>query len=96
MFSSFISVRLSESLYSISVGKVNGLNWNVQNASIENSCLPTATLEYAKQLDMTGGSQSHFSEGEPKMIVSLPIAGQSFYVDPDISAELHNKVGSWT
>ncbi|XP_022868539.1 uncharacterized protein LOC111388109 [Olea europaea var. sylvestris] len=85
-------VRLSESLYSISVGKVNGLNRNVQNASIENSCLPTATLEYAKQLDMTGGSQSHFSEGEPKMIVSLPIAGQSFYVDPDISAELHNKV----
>lgn len=85
-------VRLSESLYSISVEKMDGLNRNVQNASIENSCLPTGTLEYAKQLDMTGGRQSHFSEGEPKMTVSLPVVGQSFYVDPDISAELHNKV----
>ncbi|KAL2548294.1 BRCT domain-containing DNA repair protein [Forsythia ovata] len=84
-------VRLSESLYSISVGKIDDLNRIVQNASNENSCLPIGSLEYAKQPDLTEGRQLHFSERGTKRTVASAMAGHSFYVDTDISAELHDK-----
>ncbi|KAL2525447.1 BRCT domain-containing DNA repair protein [Abeliophyllum distichum] len=85
-------VRLSESLYSISVGKVDDLNRIVQNSSIENSCLPIGSPEYAKQPDTTEGQQLRFSERVTKRTVASAVAGYSFYVDTEISAELHNKV----
>lgn len=56
-----------------------------------NSCLPVAMLENAKQPSMTEKSRLFSSEEELKRRGSV-FSGQSFYVDPEVSSELQNKV----
>ncbi|KAI3754807.1 hypothetical protein L1987_54598 [Smallanthus sonchifolius] len=56
-----------------------------------NSCLPVAMLENAKQSNMVEKSKLFSSQEELKRRGSI-FAGQSIYVDPEVSAELQNKV----
>lgn len=90
----FAPVRLSESLYSVngvgqggsSVDDIDGL---VQKASRQHSCLPVALPEHSKPPDMIEEPLKH-AEREPKR---RTLFGHTFYVDPDVSDELHSKVG---
>ncbi|PHU09432.1 hypothetical protein BC332_21292 [Capsicum chinense] len=86
-------VRLSESLYSVngvgqggsSVEDIDGL---VQKASRQHSCLPVALPEHSKPPDMIEEPLKQ-AEREPKR---RTLFGHTFYVDPDVSDELHSKV----
>ncbi|KAM3759052.1 hypothetical protein ACB098_01G091800 [Castanea mollissima] len=88
------NVRLSESLYSVKNCGENGMRLDELNrlagfSGTENSCLPVGTLG-AKKFDMI--EKSRFSGREFNRSTSSTLSGHSLYVDPDISAELHNKV----
>lgn len=90
----FAPVRLSESLYSVkgvgqgglSVDDIDGL---VQKGSKQQSCLPVALSEHSKPRDMIEEPLMH-AEREPKR---RTLFGHTFYVDTDVSDELHSKVG---
>ncbi|KAG6387922.1 hypothetical protein SASPL_153117 [Salvia splendens] len=94
----FISVRLSETLYSVNSIGDNGLASNDskrldQNSGAENSCLPSGLLKHNKQPEFCGAPGSQFSERESKRYTtSSSLSGQSFYVDVDVPAELLSKV----
>lgn len=88
------NVRLSEGLYVVkSIGENHMPKDDLNMLTSGNSCLPVAMLENAKQPNMIKKSRlfSSESEEELKRRGSL-FSGQSFYVDPEVSAELQNKV----
>lgn len=85
-------MRLSESLYVVkSIGENHTPKDDLNMLTSGNSCLPVAMLENAKQPNMIEKSRLFSSEEELKRRGSV-FSDQSFYVDPDVSAELQNKV----
>lgn len=89
-------MRLSESLYSVQSSVENGmrldeLNWLAGFSGIETSCLPVGT-NGAKRFDMIEDPHLWFSGREFKRSTESTLSGNSMYIDPDISAELRNKV----
>ncbi|XP_062159473.1 uncharacterized protein LOC133866838 [Alnus glutinosa] len=90
------NVRLSESLYSVQSFGENGmrldeLNWRAGFSGIETSCLPVGT-NGAKRFDMIENPHLWFSGREFNKSTESALSGNSVYIDPDISAELRNKV----
>lgn len=86
------NVRLSEALYVVkSIGENQAPKDDLNELASGNSCLPVAMLENAKQPNMIQRSRIFSSEEELKRRGSV-FSGQSFYVDPEVSAELQNKV----
>ncbi|GKD35425.1 BRCT domain-containing protein [Tanacetum coccineum] len=86
------NVRLSEALYVVkSIGENHAPKDDLDELASGNSCLPVAMLENAKQPNMIQKSRIFSSEEELKRRGSV-FSGQSFYVDPEVSAELQNKV----
>uniref|UniRef100_A0A2N9FIL9 BRCT domain-containing protein n=1 Tax=Fagus sylvatica TaxID=28930 RepID=A0A2N9FIL9_FAGSY len=88
------NVRLSETLYSVKNSGENGMRLDEFNrlagfSGTENSCLPVVT-HGAKQFDMI--EKPRFSGREFNRSSGSTLSGHSMYVDPDISAELRNKV----
>jgi hypothetical protein len=89
-------VKLSESLYSVQSFGENGmrldeLNWRAGFPGIETSCLPVG-INGAKRFDMIEDPHLWFSGRELKRSTESTLSGNSMYIDPDISAELLNKV----
>ncbi|GAV80702.1 PTCB-BRCT domain-containing protein [Cephalotus follicularis] len=89
------NVRLSESLYSIksiieNVMHLDELDLLTGFNGSDNSCLPAGICE-AKQLDMIG-THPRFSATESPKSMDSALAGQTLYVDSEISAEMHKKV----
>ena len=85
-------MRLSEALYVVkSIGENHAPKDDLDELASGNSCLPVAMLENAKQPNMIQKSRILSSEEELKRRGSV-FSGQSFYVDPEVSAELQNKV----
>ncbi|KAK9076875.1 hypothetical protein SSX86_005209 [Deinandra increscens subsp. villosa] len=85
-------VRLSEALYVVrSLGENHTPKDDFNMLTSGNSCLPVAMLEKAKQVNTVEKSRLLSSEEELKRRGSV-FSGQSIYVDPDVSAELQNKV----
>ncbi|KAI3701782.1 hypothetical protein L6452_27120 [Arctium lappa] len=86
------NVRLSEALYVVKRLQENHMPKDDLNVLASgNSCLPVAMLENAKQPNMIEKSRLFSSAEELKRRGSI-FSGQSFYVDPEVSAELQNKV----
>ncbi|KAJ9550650.1 hypothetical protein OSB04_014695 [Centaurea solstitialis] len=86
------NVRLSEALYIVKRLQENHMPKDDLNVLVSgNSCLPVAMLENAKQPNMIEKSRLFSSSEELKRRGSI-FAGQSFYVDAQVSAELQNKV----
>ncbi|XP_040996821.1 uncharacterized protein LOC121242885 [Juglans microcarpa x Juglans regia] len=90
------NVRLSESLYSVKSVEENGMLLDELSrlagfASSENSCLPVGA-HVATQSNKMEESHLWLSGREFRTSVDSSLSGHSMYVDPDISAELHNKV----
>ncbi|GKA60638.1 putative BRCT domain-containing protein [Tanacetum coccineum] len=86
------NVRLSEALYvEKSIGENHAPKDYLDELASGNSCLPVAMLENAKQPNMIQKSRIFSSEEELKRRGSV-FSGQSFYVDPEVSVELQNKV----
>ncbi|KAI3801549.1 hypothetical protein L1987_29657 [Smallanthus sonchifolius] len=84
-------VRLNESLYGVkSVGENHMAKENLNRTGSGNTCHPVAMLENVKQCNLIPKSRLHSLE-EQKRRGSI-FSGQTFYVDPDVSAELRNKV----
>ncbi|GJS40599.1 hypothetical protein Tco_0565642 [Tanacetum coccineum] len=89
--SSFSSMILSEALYVVKcIGENHAPKDDLDELASGNSCLPVAMLENAKQPNMIQKSRIFSSEEELKRRGSV-FLGQSFYVDPEVSAELQNK-----
>ncbi|KAL8222944.1 hypothetical protein R6Q57_020343 [Mikania cordata] len=88
----FLLVRLNEVLYAVrSLGENRTPKDDFNTLTSGNSCLPVAMLENAKQSNMIEKSRLFSSEEELKRRGSI-FSGQSMYVDPEVSAELQNKV----
>ncbi|KAI3805348.1 hypothetical protein L1987_27646 [Smallanthus sonchifolius] len=86
------NVRLNEALYvGRSLGENNTPKDDFNMLTSGNSCLPVAVLENAKQSNTVEKSNLFSSQEELKRRGSI-FAGQSIYVDPEVSAELQNKV----
>ncbi|KAL8265097.1 hypothetical protein R6Q59_023227 [Mikania micrantha] len=86
------NVRLNEVLYAVrSLGENRTPKDDFNTLTSGNSCLPVAMLENAKQSNMIEKSRLFSSEEELKRRGSI-FSGQSMYVDPEVSAELQNKV----
>ncbi|GJV50577.1 BRCT domain-containing protein [Tanacetum coccineum] len=84
--------KLSEALYVVKcIGENHAPKDDLDELASGNSCLPVAMLENAKQPNMIQKSRIFSSEEELKRRGSV-FSGQSFYVDPEVSAELQNKV----
>ncbi|XP_071734451.1 uncharacterized protein [Rutidosis leptorrhynchoides] len=88
------NVRLSEALYVVkSVGENRMPKDDLNMLTSGNSCLPVAMLENAKQQPNTTDKSRLFSSSEEELKRRGSVfSGQSFYVDPEVSAELQNKV----
>ncbi|XP_071737075.1 uncharacterized protein [Rutidosis leptorrhynchoides] len=87
------NVRLSEALYVVkSVGENRMPKDDLNMLTGGNSCLPVAVLENAKQQPNTTDKSRLFSSEEELKRRGSVFSGQSFYVDPEVSAELQNKV----
>ncbi|XP_024965673.1 uncharacterized protein LOC112505859 [Cynara cardunculus var. scolymus] len=65
-------------------------NNDLNRISFGNSCRPVAMLENAKQSNFIQRSRLHSSEDQKRR--GFNYSGQTVYIDPDISAELQNKV----
>lgn len=94
-FFPFISVRLSESLYTVKgVGengsRVDELKRLISTAS-ESSCLP-ASFHDTKKIDMVQKPHVRYSRSDPKNSLGSMLSGHTLYIDSDISDELRNKV----
>lgn len=88
----FLPVRLDEALYVVrSLGENHTPKDDFSMLTTGNSCLPVAMLENATQSNMTEKSRLFSSEETLKRRGSI-FSGQSIYVDPEVSAELQNKV----
>nr|XP_043631020.1 uncharacterized protein LOC122602393 isoform X2 [Erigeron canadensis] len=86
------NVRLSEALYVVkNFGENRMPKDDLNMLASGNTCLPVAMLENAKQPNMIEKSRLFSTEEELKRRGSV-FSGQSFYVDPEVSAELLNKV----
>lgn len=84
-------VRLSESLYAVKSCRENYMaKDDLNKIGKGNSCHPVAMLENVKQSNLIPRSKLHSLE-EQKRRGSI-FSSQTFYVDPDVSAELRNKV----
>ncbi|KAI3811508.1 hypothetical protein L1987_21232 [Smallanthus sonchifolius] len=84
-------VRLNESLYGVkSFGENHMAKENLNRTGSGNTCHPVAMLENVKQCNLIPKPRLHSLE-EQKRRGSI-FSGQTFYVDPDVSAELRNKV----
>ncbi|KAJ9548495.1 hypothetical protein OSB04_021038 [Centaurea solstitialis] len=84
------NVRLNESLYAVkSFGENHMANNDLNRISFRNSCLSVAMLENAKQSNFIQKSRPH-SEDQKRR--GSNFSGQTIYIDPDISADLRNKV----
>lgn len=82
-------MRLTESLYVVkNLGENHTPKDDFNNG---NSCLPVAMLENAKQSNTVEKPILVSSSEELKRRGSV-FSGQSIYVDPEVSAELQNKV----
>ncbi|KAK9055310.1 hypothetical protein SSX86_026392 [Deinandra increscens subsp. villosa] len=85
------NVRLNESLYGV---KDFGENYTAKHSLNKigggNSCRPVAMLENVKQCNLIPRSVVHSLEEQKRR--GLIFSGQTFYVDPDVSAEMRNKV----
>lgn len=89
-------MRLSESLYSVKSVEENGMLLDELSrlagfASSENSCLPVGA-HVATQSNKIEESHLWLSGREFSTSVDSSLSGHFMYVDPDISAELRNKV----
>ncbi|XP_076945865.1 uncharacterized protein LOC143617092 [Bidens hawaiensis] len=85
------NVRLNESLYGVkSFGDNHMAKDNLYMSRSGNPCLSIAMLENVKQRNLITKSKLHSLE-EQKRRGSV-LSGQTFYVDPDVPAELRNKV----
>ncbi|XP_076923517.1 uncharacterized protein LOC143585656 [Bidens hawaiensis] len=83
------NVRLNESLYVVkNLGENHTPKDDFNNG---NSCLPVAMLENAKQSNAVAKPILVSSSEELKRRGTI-FSGQSIYVDPEVSAELQNKV----
>ncbi|XP_022027777.1 uncharacterized protein LOC110928995 isoform X2 [Helianthus annuus] len=86
------NVRLNEALYVVrSLGENHTPKDDINMFTSGNSCLPVAMLENARQSSVVEKPRLFSSEEELKRRGSL-FSGQSIYVDPEVSAELQNKV----
>ncbi|KAI3514032.1 hypothetical protein L1887_12348 [Cichorium endivia] len=84
-------VRLNESLYGVkSFGENYMAKDDLNRIGNGNSCLPIAMVENVKQSNLIQRSRLHSLE-EKKRSGSM-FSGQTVYVDPDVSAEIRNKV----
>ncbi|KAK1414181.1 hypothetical protein QVD17_29922 [Tagetes erecta] len=84
--------RLNEALYVVrSLGENHTPKDDFNMLTSGNSCLPVAMLENATQSNVPEKSRLFSSEETLKRRGSI-FAGQSIYVDPEVSAELQNKV----
>ncbi|KAJ0569245.1 putative BRCT domain-containing protein [Helianthus annuus] len=83
--------RLNESLYGVkSFGENYMAKDNLNRTGSGNPCIPVAMLENVTQCNLIPRSRLH-SPDEQKRRGSV-FSGQTFYVDPDVSVELRNKV----
>lgn len=92
------NVRMSESLYRIRTVGETGMPTNefkqlFGDADSEKSCIPLASREIITKCDIIDRQQLHDAEREPKRRnLRSRLSGFVFYIDPDVSAELKNKV----
>lgn len=85
------NVRLNESLYGVkSFGENYMAKDDLNRIGNGNSCLSIAMVENVKQSNLIQRSRLHSLE-EKKRSGSM-FSGQTVYVDPDVSAEIRNKV----
>nr|XP_043619632.1 uncharacterized protein LOC122591427 [Erigeron canadensis] len=84
------NVRLNESLYGVKSYKENYMvKDDINNIGTGSSCLPVAMLENVKQSNLIQRSRLDPLEEQKRSSV---FSRQTFYLDPDLSAELRNKV----
>ncbi|KAI7737475.1 hypothetical protein M8C21_018575 [Ambrosia artemisiifolia] len=83
--------RLNESLYGVkSFGENYTAKDNLNRIGSGNPCLPVAMLENVTQCNLIPRSRLHSLEDQKRK--GSIFSGQTFYVDPNVSTELRNKV----